>query len=455
MAVVLAAVLLPAATVALHPSRPIVSLQTILLTYLLIAVLVAFVGGALPGVIAAVAGFFLANWYFTPPFRTWTVDDPENLLGLVAFLVVASSVGLLVGAATRRAGESQRARAQVEALAVSASTFDPAEGFDPIVSNIRAVFGADTVTFLERTDEGWTVRASAGPALGIDPLSADQMVSIDDDRMLALDGVKLGPDDRRVLAAFAVQARDALERERLRQEAARVEAMTETDRLRAALLGAVSHDLRTPLASIKASVTSLVETGIEWSPEQTRSFLNTIHTETERLNRLVGQLLDAGRIEVGAVDVTRRRAAPDELVSSALASLSVPIGRVEVDVPETLPLVDTDAVLFERVLANLADNALNHSPDPLPVVMRAFEEPDHVLFEIVDHGPGIPAHLRNRVFQPFQRFGDGDTSTGVGLGLAVTRGFLDALDLRLSLHDTDGGGTTVRIPLPKWSEPRA
>lgn len=450
-ALALAAALLPVTTVILHPGGPIVSLQTILLIYLLIAVIVAFVGGAVAGMAAAVVAFLLANWFFTTPFQTWTVDDPENVVGLLVFLVVGTSVGWLVGYAGQRATEANRARRQVEALASTITLHEPHLALQALVERVADMFGADQVDLVEQTDEGAVVKAwsAAGAAA---PTGEPEEVRVDERRTLRLRGVRLSTEDRRVLAAFAAQAGATFEREVLREEAARAATLAETDRLRAALLNAVSHDLRTPLASIKASVTSLLETGIAWSPEQSEDFLATIRNETERMNRLVGQLLDASRIQVGAVTVQRRAIAPDELVSSAIASLSADPHRLEVDVEETLPLVDTDPVLCERALANLIDNALNHSPADTVVSVSAHEAEGIITFEVRDRGDGIPSHLLTRAFQPFHRLHDTRTSTGVGLGLAVTRGFLDALGHPLVIGENPGGGTVVRVPITVASQ---
>ena len=451
-ALVLAAALLPVTTVVLHPGGPIVSLQTILLIYLLIAVIVAFVGGTVAGMAAAVAGFLLANWFFTTPFQTWTVDDPENVVGLLVFLVVGTSVGWLVGYARQRAAEAERARRQVEALASTITLHEPHLAFQALVDRVADMFDADRVDLVESTDDGLVLEAWTSTG-AFETLDEPEEVRVDDRRTLTLRGARLSSEDRRVLAAFAAQAGATFEREVLREEAAQAATLAETDRLRTALLNAVSHDLRTPLASIKASVTSLLETGIEWSPEQSDDFLSTIRDETERLNRLVGQLLDASRIQVGAVTVQRRAIAPDQLVSGAIASLSADPRRLEIEVEETLPLVDTDPVLCERALANLIDNALNHSPADTVVNVSAQEAEGVITFEVSDRGEGIPSHLLTTAFQPFHRLNDTRTTTGVGLGLAVTRGFLDALGHPLVIGENPGGGTVVRVPIPVASHP--
>jgi two-component system sensor histidine kinase KdpD len=223
--------------------------------------------------------------------------------------------------------------------------------------------------------------------------------------------------------------------------------MAESDRLRTALLGAVSHDLRTPLATIKASLTSLVETGVEWTPEQTRSFLQTALDETERLNRLVGHLLDASRVQVGAVHVFYRPIGVDEVVTSALSGLGSGVDRITVDISESLPEIQTDPDLLERVIANLVENALAWSPAEQTVRITAGEVAGRIDLRISDRGPGIPLEARDTVFQPFSRLGDSANREGVGLGLAVARGLLEAMGNELVIEDTPGGGTTVVIAL--------
>jgi two-component system sensor histidine kinase KdpD len=223
--------------------------------------------------------------------------------------------------------------------------------------------------------------------------------------------------------------------------------MAETDRLRTALLSAVSHDLRTPLATIKASLTSLLETGVDWTPEQTSSFLETALEETERLNRLVGHLLDASRVQAGAVHVFYRPVGLDEVVASALTGLRAGTDRVLVDISESLPDVQTDPDLLERVVANLVENALTWSPLESPVRVSAGAVSGRVDLRISDRGPGIPTSAREQVVLPFQRLGDSPNRDGVGLGLAVARGLLEAMGNELIIEDTPGGGTTMVIAM--------
>ena len=450
-----AAACLPLVTVALLSVDASIALENVLLLYLLVAVGVGVLGGALPAFTTAMAGFLLANWYFTPPFRTWKIADAGHLFALFAFLVVASAVGLLVGNATRRSAEARKARAHAEALAATTTPIQPTPDHQAtgLTIRIRDVFAMSAAAVLRRTEPGWETIANVGIRELRDPEDADEVIPLTDDSVLALSGGNLTGDDRRVLRAFAAQMAQALERERLETETAALTALTETDRLRTALLNAVSHDLRTPLATIKASVTSLLETGVAWSEDQTQAFLEAILEETEHLNRVVGRLLDASRIQVGAVHVFFASVGLDEVVASALAGLKTPAHRISVEIPERLTPVQTDPALLERVVANLIENALAWSPDDAVVRVAAGEVAGRVELRIIDRGPGIHDGDLAAIYQPFQRLGDSPAGSGVGLGLAVARGFLDAMGNQLTIEKTPGGGTTMVIGFKPASTP--
>ncbi len=432
-------------------------LQTVLLLFLLMAVGVGLIGGVLPSVVAAVAGFLLANWYLTPPVGTWTIGSADDLVALVVFLIVAVVVGALVGISTRQSADARRARAQAEALAATTSQPHPVFDTGPAgsIDRIRDTFALRAVSVLRRGTDGWESLAQAGSPELMAPGEGTEVIELTSDTVMVLLDGRLTGDDRRVLRAFAVQIANALEREELEREAGSAEAMAETDRLRTALLGAVSHDLRTPLASIKASVTSLLETGVDWPPDQIQAFLKAILTETERLNRLVGRLLDASRVQMGALHVFFRPTVLSEVTASALAGLGPIQSQVEVDVPESLPEVQTDPELLERVIANLVENALTWSPVGHSVRVTAGPVAGRIDLRVIDRGPGIPVADREKVFQPFQRLGDAPRGSGVGLGLAVSRGFLEAMGHDLLVEDTPGGGTTMVIALKVVPIPRA
>lgn len=242
-----------------------------------------------------------------------------------------------------------------------------------------------------------------------------------------------------VVALYVTVAdRNASESAAVRAEAA---ALDRANELRTALLSAVSHDLRTPLASIKASVSSLRAQDVEWSAQETSDFLAAVEDDTDRLNQVVGNLLDMSRLQTGALEPTRHAIALDEVVANALDSLGVHAEDVVVDVPEDLPLALIDPGLLERAVANILSNALHWSPPSTPVEIRASVEAPDLELRIIDHGPGVPIEARERIFQPFQRLGDRGGG-GVGLGLAIASGFVEAMEGELLLEDTPGGGST-------------
>ena len=255
------------------------------------------------------------------------------------------------------------------------------------------------------------------------------------------------PITPRLLDGFAAQAGDALDRDRLRTQAAQAEALAEGNRMRTALLAAVSHDLRTPLASIKASVSTLRQTDVQWAPADEAALLATIEDGADRLDALIGNLLDMSRLTTGSLRPFLRATSIDEVAPVALRGLGAAMS-MEMVVPDGLPLVRTDPGLLDRVLANLFSNALGHSPPGRAPVMRAHRVADRVVLEVEDYGPGVPDHLKSRIFEPFERLDERGTGNGVGLGLAVAKGFLDAMGGSVAALDTPGGGLTMRVVLP-------
>jgi two-component system sensor histidine kinase KdpD len=438
---------LPALTWTLLNAVDSQPLHITLFAYLLTAVVVAALGGVRPAAMSAVGGFLLANWYFTTPRRTWSIAHADDVFSLLTFLVVSLAVGYLVGEAARRSAEANRARLQAEALAATSALAASSlrAGLQGIAERIRDAFSAAAVGILTRKNGGWETLAFAGTGGFVDPVSAEEAIELAEGLVLVLNAGRLSADDRRVLRTFATQATQAIERVALEREAGTAAAMAETDRLRTALLRAVSHDLRTPLSAIKASVTSLLETGVEWSPEHQHEFLETILEETERLNRLVSQLLDASRVQAGAIPVSLSDVSLDEVVQTAVGSLRPNRNRVEMNVPDAI-LVRVDGALLERSIANVVENAMNWSPSDSRVLVTAQAAGGKVLLRVSDRGPGIPDHLREAIFQPFQRTGDAPRG-GVGLGLAVARGFVEAMGGELTVDERAGSGTTMLITL--------
>lgn len=447
---------LPLLTLAFANSRDAVGLPSVLLLYLVLAMVVALVGGVFPAAAAVVVGFLLANWFFTPPYHRFTVGEGENLLALAIYMVAAGIVAVLVDRVGRRGLQARRATAEATAMASLAAGLAAGGGIErslgELLGTLRATFGFRSAALLRRTGAGWRVAAESGLEPPAEPGEADTTAEVGPDAVLALAGGTLSADDQRVLQALVAQLALAAEAQRLHGEALQAQALKSANELRTALLQAVSHDLRTPLSSIKASISSLRQRDIAWTSEEIDEFQATIEEETDRLSSLVGNLLDMSRLQADAVAVSLRPTGVEEVALAAAASLGPMAGLVVIDVPETLPDVSADAALLERALANLLANAVRMSPVGRPPRITAGAVLDRVDIRVIDHGPGIKPADRDVVFQPFQRLGDHGGS-GVGLGLAITKGFVEAIGGELAIDDTPGGGATMVVSLPQWRSP--
>ncbi|MGW0604251.1 ATP-binding protein [Streptomyces sp. NPDC002640] len=430
-----------------------IGLANEMLLFLALTVATALLGGLLPSLASAAVGTLLLNWYFTPPEGTLSISEPRNVLALAVFVSVAVSVASAVDLAARRAQQAVRLRAEAEVLSyLAGSLLRGGSGLQALLERVRETFSLESAALLERedTDARWTCAGSVGPGpAAARPEDADVEVPVGDRMVLALSGRVLPAEDRRVLAAFGAQAAVALEHQRLRREAERARELAEGNRIRTALLAAVSHDLRTPLAGIKASVSSLRSEDVEWSPQDRAELLAAIEDGADRLDQLVGNLLDMSRLHTGTVTPLIREVDLDEVVPRALGGVPQDqAGRVALDVPESLPMVAADPGLLERVLANVVENAVKYSPAPAPVRVSASALGDRVELRVVDRGPGVPEETKERMFEPFQRLGDAPRGVGVGLGLAVARGFAEAMRGALTAEDTPGGGLTMVLTLP-------
>jgi two-component system sensor histidine kinase KdpD len=437
----------PILTLVLANVRETLTLPSDLLAFLLVVVVVAALGGFVPAFVCAISGFLFANWYFTPPYYEFTISEGENLVALVIFLLVGGVVSVLVATASRRTADAARARAEAETLAAMSGTLSGEDPLPQLVSQLQLAFDADHVAVLAADDgDAWTVLAASGDGVPARPEDADVVVPLHGSEVLVLSGDSLGDDDREVLRAFAGQVAIAVQQRELRADAERAAGLAEANELRTALLAAVSHDLRTPLSSIKASVTSLLQRDVDFTPSATRELLENIDEGTDRLNHLVGNLLDMSRLQTGALQLVMRDVGLDEVLPVSIAGLTQ-AERVDLEVDETLPRVRADAALLERAVANVVENALAWSPSGAHVRVEAVATQDRVDLHVVDRGPGIPPARREDVFLPFQRLGDQSNGTGVGLGLAVARGFVEAMGGWIAVEDTPGGGVTMVISL--------
>ena len=456
-----AALGMPLLTYVLTQLRDELSLPSDILLYLGAVVAVALIGGFYPAILAAVAGFLLLNFYFVPPIHRFTIYERENLLALIVFLLIAGAVSAVVDRSARTTSDAARARAEAETLSTMAgSVLRGSRPLPALLDQVREAFQLTGVTLLERRPEApagpdlqhdpaaWRVAAAVGDQPCLTPGQGDTDVLVDGEVSLVLRGHPLQAADRRVVEAFAAQAAVALRQERLEERAAAVGPLAEVDKLRTALLSAVSHDLRSPLASATAAVDSLRSRDVEFSDDDRDELLATAHESLERLGRLVDNLLDMSRLQAGALAMTPQRLSLAEAIPRSVDDLGEAGRNIEMLISDDLPEVYADPALLERALVNLLTNAVRYSPPHRPAMVTSSEHGGHVEVRVIDHGPGIPAPDRDRVFLPFQRLGDRDNATGVGLGLALSRGLVEAMGGTLTPETTPGGGLTMTLSLP-------
>ncbi|MEY9849472.1 ATP-binding protein, partial [Streptacidiphilus sp. MAP5-3] len=432
-------VLPPLLTLILCHTRHAINLTSDTLLFLAVVVGISCLGGLVSALVASLTASLLLNYYFIPPIHTFTIAEPNNVLALFVFALVGLVVAGIVDTATKLSGRAARATAEAETLSgLAGSVLRGDQAVPALLDRLRETFAMDSVELVERVVEPDELAAMPGA----------EAVPVGVGASLVLRGRPLPASDRRVLAAFAAHVAVALERTRLAEAAAEVEPVKAADRLRTALLAAVSHDLRTPLAVALASVSSLRSDDVEFTPEDQQELLATAEISLEKLTRLVENLLDMSRLQAGALSLQLHPTPLEDVVSLALDSLTS-MTDVEVDtqgLTET-PAVVVDGPLLERVVANLVANALRHA-DGKPVLLSASTLGERVELRVVDRGVGLPEEDRDRIFQPFQRLGDNDNETGVGLGLALARGLTEAMGGTLTPEDTPGGGLTMVLSVP-------
>ncbi|MFJ9247432.1 ATP-binding protein [Streptomyces sp. NPDC101776] len=419
-------------TVCLAQVRGTVNLTSEALLFLLAVVGVACIGGVTSAVIASVTASLLLNYWFIPPIGQFTLDDPNALLALGVFTVVAATVAAVVDRSLRLSRRSARATAEAETMSsLAGSIVRGGQTIPALLERTRETFGTDSAELVDETPDhelgGGVTTVPAGPGA-----------------FLVLRGRTLSSSERRVLAAFAAHVGSAVERAQLAEAAAEIEPVKAADRLRTALLRAVGHDLRTPLAAGWAAVTSLRGRDVEFSAEDRDELLATADESMAKLNRLLENLLDLSRLEAGVLPLNLRATSLEEVLPMALAD----VPDVDLRDVESIPPVLVDPPLLERVIANLAGNAARHTPAGRRVLVTASALGGRVELRVVDRGPGLPTTGRERLFEPFQRLGDTDNTTGLGLGLALARGLTEAMNGMLTPEDTPGGGLTMVVSIP-------
>jgi two-component system sensor histidine kinase KdpD len=456
----LTAILMPLLTMLLRPHRDDLSLSSLILIFLVAVIAISLVGRLWAALTAAVVGSLLLNYYFTPPVHTWIIAETQNVLALIVFLLVAVIVSVTVNVAVRRTEQAVRARREANALGIVAgSVLRGSRPLPALLDQLRESFALESVTLLERNPETpqsptqrrdsarWAVAETVGAPICTSPGAGDVEVPVDETLTLVLKGRTLDASDQRIVEAFAVQAALALRQQRLAEEAAAAIPIAEADKLRTALLRAVSHDLRAPLASAKTAVRGLRNQDVIFDETDRQELLATADESLDLLTHLVENLLDMSRLQAGALGVYPQPTSVAEVLPLAVDELGDAADGVRIRIADDLPDVNADPALLQRVLANLLSNALKYSPADVPPTVTASEHGNHVQIRVVDNGPGLPADERERVFLPFQRSGDQQDQPGIGLGLALSKGLAEAMGGTLEAEDTPGGGLTMGLAL--------
>ncbi len=418
------------------------------LSYQLLVVIVALIGGVRPAVTAAVLSGITLDLLFVAPAFSIAIEHPLHVVALALYVIIAVLVGLIVAQAARRARTAQRATAEAELLAsVAGNVLRGDSAVLALVSRTREAFGLSGVRLVDH--DGDVIARDGEPVL--DGRSTSVPVGHADDggprAVLELHGGALDAPSRRLLDVIVTQLAAALERRELTATAREAEALAETDQVRSALLSAVSHDLRRPLAAAVAAVGGL-RGHQELSEPDRRELLATAEESLGTLTALVTDLLDVSRVQAGVLAVSLTPVDAVGSIVSALDELSLGPTAVELDLDTVLPALRADPVLLQRVLVNVLANAHRHSPQDRKITVSTTARGERGEIRIIDHGRGVPTGRRESMFQPFQRHGDTDNTTGLGLGLALSKGFTEGMGGTLTAEGTPGGGLTMVVSLP-------
>lgn len=443
----------PALTALLVSLRSSESIIGDVLSYQLLVIIVALIGGRWPALFAAIMSGLSLDYFFIEPIHTVSIGHPLHAMALLLYVINALLVSFVVDLAARRLQAARRASEESELLAnIAGSVFRGDDALTALVNQTREAFGLDSAE-LERN--GTLVVSSPATSSENTEHTPDgkqlpgiaERVKVGQDFELILRGDPLAASQQRMLAAVVVQLEAVLEHQELEQTAQTVAPLERNDQVRSALLSAVSHDLRRPLAAAVAAVTSLRSRDVSWDETDREELLTTAEESLATLTNLVTNLLDATRLQAGVLAVSLMPLDSEEVIVAALDELRLGPDNVTLDLSETLPPVIADSGLLQRAVANVLANAHRFSPADTPVRITTSELRGTVEIRVIDHGPGISDELRSDVFVPFQRLGDTDNSAGLGLGLALSRGFMEGMGGSLVLEDTPGGGVTMVLAL--------
>ncbi len=448
VALIATAITFPLATILLSAIRQKLALSAITLIFLLFVSAIGFIGGLFPSVIGAIVGFLLLNYYFAPPIHTFTIANPRDLITLVTFLILSSAFGFLIDLQRRRLEASKqnenRSRLYGRAAEILITSPNPIQ---EMLAELRKQLKKSYAILIKGELENGEEIAADGNRVEFDPRDTLKIRLLNNSHTIALSPGVLETFDMEVLAILRPQLEAALTAAELEREREKSELLRQGDAFRKSILAAVSHDLRTPLSAIRAAASGLLADDITLAPAMERALVETIDDEARNLTEIVSNLLDLTRINMGGVSVMIQKISPAALIDQTLLSMRRNLGRISNKVPEEMPFMLADAALLERALANVIENGIAFSPADATIEINAYTTPTTISIEVRDDGVGIPEEDLVRIFEPFQRAGDSTTRPGIGLGLAVAKGFVEVQGGTLAVNSKVNIGTTVRISL--------
>jgi len=442
--------------------------------YLVLVVAVAWIGGRWPGILASVLCFVAFNFFFLPPYGRFVIDRPEHVAVLFVLLGISLLISLMLGKTRERAEAAEMRENEVRALQELSGELvgrvPGKEAYEAVLQRLTSLLSVSAASLFVRDDEsrsGLNEEVAVGVALGeIEPGTRSQAGGSSFERiplsvgrhnlgMLILrgDGPPLSPGESRVLRAFCDQLALVLERDRLLRVAAKSETYRASEKLRRALLTAVSHDLRSPLSAIKASVTDLLDAGASVDDAYRHEVLASVDKEVDRLNILIANLLDMSRIETGMLRARIQSVDLEDVVAQAVeqARRRWPGVGFRASIEDRAALVMADPVFVDRVVTNLLDNAARSNvdvgADEIEVQARAHDDGSTIV-RVIDHGRGVPSTVREHLFHPFYELDERSPRLGPGLGLAICKGFLVSMGGEVWVEETPGGGATFAFSLP-------
>ncbi|MDA8197391.1 MAG: ATP-binding protein [Actinomycetota bacterium] len=436
---------LPLATFILSHFRHQLDISATTQIFLLLVTAIGFIGGLIQSIVGAIVGFLLLNFYFAPPIHTFTISNSRDLITLITFLIVSSAFGFLIDLQRRRLVASRhneiKSRIHGRAAEILVTSSDPS--LEMVVELRKQLRRSFAILVKGDLEKGEVVAADGVRAS--DDNETIQINLADGIHSLHLSDGVLEPFDFEVLAILKPQLEATLTSRALTEERRRSEALKQGDDFRKSILAAVSHDLRTPLAAIRAAASGLLEGDVKLEPDLEKELVKTIDDEARNLTSIVSNLLDLTRINMGGVSVMPQPTSTADVVDQTLLSMRRNLKRIVNNVAESTESINADQALLERALANIIENAIAFSPNESMVEINATSNEDSVVIEVQDEGVGIAQDDIHRVFEPFQRSGDRSARPGIGLGLAVARGFVEAQGGRLEVISDLGVGTKVRI----------